>query len=88
MSENPLNMEWIREQQQNDMELLNSATRYPERYANKIVDNNAEILCYAKPGDDPERQWKIALAQGMVLPTIRWFHQILCHPGSKRMRLT
>jgi hypothetical protein len=45
-------------------------------------------LCYVKPGDDPEPQWKIALAQGMVSPTIRWFHQILGHPGSKRMRLT
>ena len=85
-AENPLNMEWIREQQ-NDPELLASVMKYPERYVNKVVDGT-DILCHIKPGDDPETQWKIALAQGMVLPTINWFHQILGHPGTKTMHLT
>jgi hypothetical protein len=86
-AENPLNMKWIREQQQNDPELLASAMKYPERYVNKNVDDT-KILCHVKPGDDPETQWKIALAQGMALPTINWFHQILGHPGTRKMRLT
>ena len=52
------------------------------------MENDVDVLCYVKPDDDPNRQWKIALAQGMILPTIKWFHQILGHPGNKRMRLT
>lgn len=87
-AENPLNMEWIREQQQNDPVLLARVEKYSDRYIFKTFENNTDILCYVKPGDDPSRQWKIALAQGMIRPTIDWFHQVLGHPGTKRMRLT
>jgi hypothetical protein len=48
-AENPLNMEWIRKQQQNDLELLARAMKYPERYVNKVVDGT-KILCHVKPG--------------------------------------
>lgn len=87
-AENPLNMEWIREQQQGDNTLLEQAERYSDRYFTKTFDDDIEIICYVKPGGDPELEWKIALAQNMIQPTISWFHQVLGHPGSKRMRLT
>ena len=87
-AENPLNMEWICTQQQQDAGLLDRAIKYPTRYITKTMENDVDVLCYVKPDDDPNRQWKIALAQGMILPTIKWFHQILGHPGNKRMRLT
>jgi hypothetical protein len=47
------------------------------------VDN---VLCYVKPGDPPAN-WKIALPKSMLQPTIRWFHQITGHPGSKRLHM-
>ena len=87
-TENPLNMTWIKEQQQTDAALLAHAEKYSEHYIMKMLDDDVEVLCYVKPGDDPARQWKIALSQGMIQPTIRWFHQVLGHPGSKRTRLT
>jgi transposase InsO family protein len=81
-------MEWIRERQQTDPVLLDRAIKYNERYVNKTFENGTQVLCYVKPGDNPDTQWKIALAKDMIRPTIKWFHQVLGHPGQKRMRLT
>ena len=85
---NPLNYEFIREQQQKDPVLLARSKKYSDRYMYKVFENDLEILCYVKPGEDKARQWKIALPQSMVESTVEWFHQILGHPGSSRMRHT
>ncbi len=29
--------------------------------------------------------WKIALPEAMVVDTIKWFHQVMGHPGEKRL---
>ena len=31
--------------------------------------------------------WKIALPQSLLLPTIKWFHQVTGRPGAKRLHL-
>jgi transposase InsO family protein len=85
---NPLDYEFIREQQQEDAVLLKRSKKYPDRYMYKIFENDMEILCYVKPGEDKARQWKIALPYNMLESTVEWFHQILGHPGSSRMRHT
>ena len=82
-SENPLNMEWIRTRQQADADLQQAAVTYSDRYVTKTFKNNVQVLCYVRPGDDSQRQWKIALAKDMVERTIRWYHQVLGHPGQK-----
>jgi hypothetical protein len=40
-------------------------------------------LCYT-PGDDPSN-WKIALPNELIRPTVNWYHQVTGHLGSKRL---
>lgn len=82
VKDNPLNIENIKQLQGDDEKLINQAAKYKDRYIKKrvgIVDN---IPWYVKPGD-AEANWKIALPQNLLMPTIRWFHQVTGHPGSK-----
>ncbi len=41
-------------------------------------------MCYTKPGDNPTN-WKIALPKELIKPTVKWYHQVTGHPGSKRL---
>ena len=50
--------------------------------------NGQEVLCYVKMYNDPETQWQIALPRQLLTLTIQYFHMILGHPRSTRMRLT
>ncbi len=45
------------------------------------VDN---IICYKK--DPTQPNWKIALPESIVVDTVNWFHQVMGHPGEKRLR--
>ena len=38
--------------------------------------------------DDEATQWKIALPRPAVNPVLKWYHQILGHPGENRLRAT
>ena len=87
-AENPLNYAHIRQQQQADADLMQLRQRRPQQYVYVTMGNDIEVLCHVKPGDDPQTGWKIALPTAMVLPTIRWFHEVLGHVGGKRLRLT
>ncbi len=49
----------------------------------KTINNVDNILCYTKPGDNPAN-WKIALPEDLIKPTIKWYHQVTGHPGRKR----
>jgi hypothetical protein len=84
--DNPLDIEAIKEQQDADQELQRAATKYADRYLRKSVSGVDSVLCYVKPGDSPA-SWRIALPKSMLLSTIRWFHQITGHPGSKRLHI-
>ena len=84
--DNPLDMETIKEQQAVDAGLQKRVKRYPERYVNKRICSVDDIICYIKPRDNPSN-WKIALPQSLLLPTIKWFHQVTGHPGAKRLHL-
>ena len=80
--QNPLNYEYIQEQQQADKVLLELQRRYPNNYINKCLDDNVDdIICHVKDQNDPITQWKIALPDQMVKPTVEWFHQVMGHPG-------
>jgi hypothetical protein len=84
--DNPLDIDAIKEQQDADQELQHLATKYADRYIRKSVSAVDDVLCYVKPGDPPAN-WRIALPKSMLQPTIRWFHQITGHPGSKRLHM-
>jgi hypothetical protein len=57
------------------------------RYVNLQLDDNIDdIICYKK--DPAQPNWKIASPESMVVDTIKWFHQVMGHPGERRLRET
>ncbi|KAL7528847.1 hypothetical protein ACHAXR_002666 [Thalassiosira sp. AJA248-18] len=84
--ENPLNLNWLREQQQNNQELLDRAQRLSQQYINKTLTRGVDLICHIKSGDNAATQWKIELARDAIIPVLKWFHQVLGHPGENRMR--
>jgi hypothetical protein len=49
---NPLNMKNIKEKQDQDADLQQSATRHPESYSRKDINSIANVLCYTRPNDN------------------------------------
>ncbi len=84
VEDNPLDIENIKEKQDEDNELQQSATKHPEWYSCKTFSNVDNVLCYTKPGDD-QFNWKIALPNELIRPTVNWNHQVTGHPGSTRL---
>jgi hypothetical protein len=81
--ENPLNYAHINELQQQDEQLLALQVKYPDNYVNLQLDDNIDdIICYKK--DPTQPNWKIALPESMIVHTVKWFHQVMGHPGEKR----
>ena len=83
-AESPLNMETIKEKQQEDTDLLRLSRKHPQRYLQKQVGKVRNVICYVKEGEDPEKKWRIALPHSMVKPAIKWFHTVTGHPESKK----
>ena len=67
-----------------DNELQQSATKHSDWYSRKRFNDVTNVLCYTKPGDDLAN-WKIALPKDLIGPTVKWYHQVTGHPGSKRL---
>ena len=57
LEDNPLDIENIKEKQDEDNELQQSTTRHPQGYSPKTFNNVEDVLCYTKPGEDPSN-WK------------------------------
>ena len=84
--DNPLDMETVKEQQAADATLQRRVLKYPDWYTTKWIGTVEGIICHIKPGDKPSN-WKIALPQSLLSPTIKWFHQVDGHPGATRLHL-
>jgi hypothetical protein len=85
--ENQLNYAYIRELQQQDKQLLALQVKYPDNYDNLQLDDNVDdIICDKKDAAQPN--WKIALPESMVVDTVKWFYQVMGHPGEKRSQDT
>jgi hypothetical protein len=82
--DNPLDIENIKEKQDEDNDLQQTATKHPEWHSHKTFDQVTCVLCYTKPGDNPS-SWKIAFPKELIRPTVKWYHQVTGHPGSKRL---
>ncbi len=64
----------------------------------QLADDVNDIICYKKDPTPPN--WKIALpesmvvdtvnvlTESMVVDTVKWFHQVIGHPGEKRLQET
>ncbi len=77
-------IENIKDKQDEDNDLKQTATKHPEWYSCKTFDQVMEVLCYTKPDDNPSN-WKIALPKELIKLTVKWYHQVTGHPGSKRL---
>jgi hypothetical protein len=87
LDENSLNYAHIRELQQQDEQLLALQVKYPDNYVNIQLDDNVnDNFCCKK--DPTQPNWKIALPESMVVDTVKWFHQVMGHPGEKRLKDT
>ncbi len=61
--------------------------KYPDNYVNLQLDDDVnDIICYKK--DPTQPNWKILLPKSMVVDTVKWFHQVMGHPGEKRLQET
>jgi hypothetical protein len=79
-----LNFAHICELQQQDEQLLALQVKYPANYVNIQLDDNVDdIICQKK--NPTQLNWKILLPESMVAATVKWFHQVLGHPGKKRL---
>ena len=87
-NENPLNIEYIKENQTKDDELDKWRQKYPERYIFKDIGEVHKVMVYVRPGDDPKTQWKIVLPRSVLKKTIEWYHQVTGYPGEKKLRMT
>ncbi len=81
---NQLDMEIIKKLWDADDALLQHAPKCVDQYMHKRIGMVYAILCYVKQGDSPNN-WKIALPENLLQPTIKWFHQVTGHPGRKRL---
>jgi hypothetical protein len=84
IEDNPLDLDNIKERQDEYDNLIQSIVRHPTWYSCKTIDDVEDILCCVKPGDNAAN-WSIALPEDLILPTIKWYHQFTRHPGSKRL---
>jgi hypothetical protein len=83
--ENPLNYAHIHEFQQQAEQLLALQVTYPDNYVNLQLDDDVnDIICYKK--DPTQPNWKMVLPESMVVDAVKWFHQVMGHPGEKRLR--
>ncbi len=83
VEDNPLGLKNIKEKQDEDNDLQQSLTKHPTWNSRKKIKVD-DILCYTKPGDNAAN-WKIVLPNDLIVLTIRWYHQVTWHPGSKRL---
>ncbi len=81
-----MDLENIKEKQDEDNDLQQSLNTHPDWYSRKNIIDVNDILCYTKTGDNAAN-WKIVLPKDLILLTIRWYHQVTGHPGSKSKML-
>ena len=82
VKDNPLDLENIKERQDEDNRLIQSTVKHKTWYSHKTINDVEDILCYTKPGDNATN-WRVALPEDLILPTIKWYHQDTGHPGNK-----
>jgi hypothetical protein len=84
VEDNPLDLENIKEKHDEDNDQQQSLKKHPTWYSCKNINDANGILCCTKP-DDNAADWKLVLPKDLIVPTIRWYHQVTGHPGSKRL---
>ena len=71
----------IEEGQLQDLQLQDWKHRHPTQFITKQSGNETELINHVKPRDNSDTEWKIVLPEAQIEPVIKWFHQVLGHPG-------
>ncbi len=75
---------WIQKiSRRNKMLMKKHSACYKNTHSGLAINITDIIWCYTKAGDDPTK-WKIVLANELIRPIFKWYHQVTGHPGSKR----
>ncbi len=80
-----MNYAHIYELLQQDKQLLALQVTYPDNNVNLQLDDDVDDIIFYKK-DPTQPNWKIALPKSMVVDTVKWFHQVMGHPGEKRLQ--
>lgn len=64
-----------------EAELLKLAKTTDTGYHVKEFEDDTKLVCYTKPGNDEDTDWKIVLTDEALQPSLQWFHLYLSHPG-------
>ena len=83
--ENPLSLEWLKETQEGDQELMKMPETDAASFQLRQFQDNIKLVCRTEPGADKDQDWKICLSDEAVDPSIAWFHKLLNHPGKDRL---
>jgi hypothetical protein len=90
LDENSLNYAHIRElQQQATGQTTACSTSKISRQLCQLTtgcQHQYGIICYKKDPNQPN--WKIVMPKSMVFDTVKWFYQVMGHPGKKRLQET
>ena len=84
----PVDYATLASEQQNDAALQALADADPAHYSREMFPTENpqhEVICYRKEATDP---WKIRIPDSLLAHTVNWYHMVLNHLGSKRLRQT
>ena len=85
--DSPLDMQTISKKQQEDTKLLACMTKYKDLYFERTLEGH-KVICYSKTREQRQSAWQIALLQSIIKSTVKWFHIVTGHLGSKKLRET
>ena len=88
VQENPLNLANMRDKQYECPDIKRWKAKHSKHFITKEIGTVPDLICYVKPGTNPDTSWRIVLPTSMVKNTIKWYHLVTGHPGTKRLELT
>ncbi|KAL7528999.1 hypothetical protein ACHAWF_002797 [Thalassiosira exigua] len=88
VEENLLNIEMIHHKQYEDDVIKRWLRKFLGQFRTIKSGNANDLIIYVKKGDNPARQWQIALPHCMIDERIKWYHIVTGHPGAKRLHST
>ena len=79
--DNHLDLAWARDTQEGDAQLMGLPIVQGSKHFFGQFNDDIELVCCTKEGNSRETNWKTALANMVLDPSICWFHQMLNHLG-------
>ena len=75
---NPTDMQWIQQNQLEDLALFDMRQWLPQFYVPKTI-HDLEVLCFKTDPAAPEHEWRICIPSALLNDFVRWFHLVQGH---------